>query len=350
MTANHPVAQIHLDHISENFALAGRLAPNQKRMAVIKANAYGHGVTEVAACLGAADAFAVARVDEAIQLRGSQPDKPIVILEGYLDEAETNACSEFNLTPVIHSDYQFPMLSDTLPFWLKFNTGMFRLGFGTEQSGRLAKLVAKKNLQGLMTHFANADNPTHELNALQIQQFDVCCADFPDAPRSAGNSGVVMQFNQALVDWVRPGLMIYGGGPAGIPLENLKPGMTLSAPVIAINHLKSGDAIGYGSTWRADKDCRIAIVALGYADGYPRETPAGTPVLVNGERRTLVGRVAMDMVTVLLEEQDTVTPGDHVVFWGEGLPIDEVAASAGTISYTLMTCLGSRVKRVFNDQ
>lgn len=350
MTANHPVARIHLDHISKNFELAGRFAPAKNRMVVIKANAYGHGVREVAEALEAADAFAVARVEEGVELRGFQPQKPIVVLGGFLDEAEAKACLDYQLNPAVHSDYQLLMLPTDLPFWLKFNTGMFRLGFDPTQSGRLAKELTDKNLLGVMTHFANAHDPTHPLNKRQLLQFESCCQEFPQAARCVGNSGVIMQIEEGHGDWVRPGLMLYGGSPNGTPSSELKPGMTLSAPVVAINQLKKGTAIGYGSAWQAEQDCRVAVVGLGYADGYPRETATGTAVLVNGERRSLVGRVAMDTCNVLLEDQDTVSPGDHFVFWGEGLPIDEVAAAAGTISYTLMIGLGSRVKRVFVKQ
>lgn len=350
MTANHPVARIHLDHIAENFQSVSRLVPGKNRMAVIKANAYGHGVREVAAALQDADAFAVARVEEGVQLRAFQTEKPIVVLEGFLDGAEAKACFDYQLSPAIHSDYQLPLLPSDLPFWLKFNTGMFRLGFDPKQSARLAMELVNKKLLGVMTHFANADDPSHELNERQFQQFELCCQHFPKVIRCVGNSGVIMQLENSRSDWVRPGLMLYGGSPNGIHSSELKPGMTLSAPIIAINQLRKGDAIGYGSAWQAEHDCRVAVVGLGYADGYPREAPTGTAVLVNGERRSLVARVAMDMCNVLLEDQDSVSPGDHVVFWGEGLPIDEVAASAGTISYTLMTGLGSRVKRVFSEQ
>jgi alanine racemase len=317
-------------------------------MAVVKANAYGHGVSEVASSLPNANAFAVARVEDGVYLRELQPDIPIVVLEGYLDRAEANACEEYQLTPVIHSDYQLPLLSDHQPFWLKFNTGMFRLGFSSSSTGTLVAQLADKNLLGLMTHLANAEDPDNARNEQQIQEFAICCAGFPAAPRCVGNSGAILQLPQGGTDWVRPGLMLYGGSPNGSPLPELKPGMTVSAPVISINQLTAGDAVGYGSVWQADKSCRVAVIGFGYADGYPREMPEGTPVLVNGKRRGLVGRVSMDMCTVLLEDEDQPSPGDHCIFWGEGLPIDEIAAAAGTISYTLMTGLSPRVKRVFN--
>jgi len=347
MTANHPVARIHLNHIQANFERVKQLAPGTRLMAVIKANAYGHGVDQVAEQLKSADAYAVARVEEAIQLRSSQPNKSIVVLEGYLDSAEAAACHEHQLTPVLHSDYQLSLLSDGLPVWIKFNTGMFRLGFEPGLAGSLAEKIRPHDLQGIMSHLANADDPDHELNQRQISLFAECANAFPNAARCFGNSGAVIGIPDSIADWARPGLMLYGGAPAGDPLPELLPGMTLSAPVIAINEMQAGDAVGYGSLWEAKRPSRVAVIALGYADGYPREMPENTPVLINGQRRSLIGRVSMDMCTVLLEAGDIVQPGDHGVFWGKNLPIDEIAAAAGTISYTLMTGLGQRVVRAY---
>jgi len=345
MTANHPVALIHLDRIAANLSLAKMLAPHSKHMVVVKANAYGHGASEVAEYLADADAFAVARVEEAVHLRAAVPNKSIVVLEGYLDASEALECVAHRLAPVLHSGYQIDLLPKGLPFWLKFNTGMFRLGFEPAEVQQLAVKLAGFRLQGLMSHFANGDEPVHELNKTQIRLFEECAASFPAVDRCMGNSGAIMGLPEGHADWVRPGLMIYGGSPNGRPAERLQAGMTLSAPILSIKRLVSGDAVGYGSTWLADKPCRIAVIALGYADGYPREMPGGTPVLINGKRRPLVGRVSMDMCTVLLEDEDAIQPGTHAIFWGDDLPIDEIAAAAGTISYTLMSGLGHRVKR-----
>lgn len=344
------MALIHLDHIAANLSLAKALAPNSKHMVVVKANAYGHGVSEVAQHLTDADAFAVARVEEAVQLRITIPHKLIVVLEGYLDASEAAECVARQLAPVLHSNYQIDLLPEGLPFWLKFNTGMFRLGFEPAEAQELAARLAGSNLRGLMSHFANGDDPVHELNQTQIKLFEQCVASFPVVDRCMGNSGAIMELPEGHADWVRPGLMVYGGSPNGTFTARLQAGMTLSAPIISINRLASGDAVGYGSSWSADKPCRIAVIALGYADGYPREMPGGTPVLINGKRRPLVGRVSMDMCTVLLEDEDQIQPGDPVIFWGHELPIDEIAAAAGTISYTLMTGLGHRVKHRYTKQ
>ena len=349
MTANHPVARIHLNHIQANFERAKQLAPGKRLMVVVKANAYGHGVGRVAEQLRSADAYAVARVEEAVQLRALQPNKSIVVLEGFLDSAEADACHEHQLTPVLHSDYQLSLLPDGLPVWIKFNTGMFRLGFEPGSASSLAEKVKAHDLQGIMSHFANADDPSHKLNQSQISLFAECARAFPGAARCFGNSGAIIGIPEGVGDWARPGLVLFGGAPAGVPLPEFLPGMTLSAPVIAINEMQAGDALGYGSLWVAKRPGRVAVIALGYADGYPREMPENTAVLINGQRRSLIGRVSMDMCTVLLEEGDIVQPGDHGVFWGEDLPIDEIASAADTISYTLMTGLGRRVVRAFEE-
>lgn len=349
MFANTPVATIHLDHIVHNFELAKAQCRSAKTMAVIKANAYGHGIAEVAQALEAADNFAVARVVEAVDLRRSQPNKPIVVLEGYLGAQERDACIEYRLTPMIHNDAQLELLPLDLAFWLKFNTGMFRLGFSPTRARELSDKLTGTSLVGIASHFANADLPEHALNLQQLKAFKAVQQHFPDAQTCIANSGGLLNIaiKDELSNWTRPGLMIYGGSPSETTDPRLKPGMTLSAPVIAINHLQAGDQVGYGSTWQASTDTRVAVVALGYADGYPREMPSGTPVLVAGARRQVVGRVSMDMCTVLLHPEDDVSLGDRVIFWGEGLCIDEIATCATTLSYTLMTGLGPRVQRVY---
>jgi alanine racemase len=348
MIVNAPIAEIHLDNIRANFELARNLS-EAKLMPVIKADAYGHGATEVAATLSDADAFAVARVSEAVQLRKNLSNKPIVVLEGYLGEKECAACVEYELVPTVHSDYQLALLPNDLPYWLKFNTGMFRLGFQPERAAELAARVPGDSLVGISSHFANADVQAHPLNAEQQARFEAIARSFPGVPQCFANSAAVLAGRASELDWVRPGVMLYGGAPNGVHMPELKAGMSLRAPIIAVNELSQGDQVGYGGIWQADKACRVAVVALGYADGYPREMPSGTPVLINGDRRTLVGRVSMDMCTVLLEDHDAVQAGDWATFWGETLPIDEIATSAGTISYTLMVGQGARVQRTYRS-
>lgn len=352
MFANVPTAEIHLNHIRANFELARSRAPGCLVMPVIKANGYGHGAVEVAEALGAAEAFAVARVAEGVQLRAhletKQSTKPIVVLEGFLGAKELEACLEQSLFPMVHSDHQLELLPDDLPFWLKFNTGMFRLGFAPTRAAEISQKIPHHVLLGICSHFANADEPGHALNRVQAESFQSVCKEFPEAPRCFANSGGILSELASGCDWIRPGVMLFGGAPAGEPLPELKAGMTLKAPVISVQQLSEGDCVGYGSSWQAKEACRIAVVALGYADGYPREMPEGCPVLVNGERRKLVGRVSMDMCTVLLDDSDEVSACDSVTFWGPDLPIDEIATRAGTISYTLMTGLGGRVQRQYS--
>lgn len=348
MMVNAPVAEIHLSNIRANFELARQLS-DARLMPVIKADAYGHGAAEVAAVLHDADAFAVARVSEAVHLRASVTNKSIVVLEGFLGGAELELCIEHNLTPMVHSDHQLDLLPADLPYWLKFNTGMFRLGFKPERAASLATTIPMEHLQGISSHFANADQAEHELNHAQAATFAEIAGVFPNVPLCIANSAAILNRGATNLDWVRPGVMLYGGAPGGESLPELKAGMTLKAPIIAINDLAPGDQVGYGSLWQATEPCRVAVVALGYADGYPREMPNGTPVLVGGKRRQLIGRVSMDMCTVLLASEDKVSAGDYVTFWGEQLPIDEIATHAGTISYTLMAGQGVRVQRAFKS-
>ena len=348
MTLNVPVATIHLRHISENLQLVRTYSPSQKILAVVKANAYGHGLRQVMGTLSDADGFAVARVVEGVEARLIEPDKPIVVLEGFLDQDEVDLCVTHSLTSVIHSDYQLELLPADLPFWLKFNTGMFRLGFAPSRAEALSQQVGDLKLQGIMTHFANADTPVHPANEVQLASFETCAAAFPNAAQCLANSGGIVGLGQSHKDWVRPGLMLYGGSPSTAPSTELKAGMSLSAPIIAINDLAKGDAVGYGSHWVTSKPCRVAVVAMGYADGYPREISLDAKVLVGGKKRALVGRVSMDMCTVLLQDEDNPKPGDHVTFWGPALPIDLVASWAETLSYTLMAGIGHRVQRKFD--
>lgn len=346
MTANAPKTEIHLENIRANFAFANdRCSANL--MPVVKADAYGHGMVEVATALSEAKSFAVARVAEGIRLRPHIANKPIVVLEGFLGKEECALCTEYQLVPMVHSDHQLEILPKDLPYWLKFNTGMFRLGFSPERAEALSRTIPYDSLVGIGSHLANADQNQHPLNGVQLDRFEEVSRFFPDKPKCFANSAAIINGTASDLDWVRPGVMLYGGSPSGEPIPELKAGMTLSAPIIATNELKAGDQVGYGGLWRAERACRIAVVALGYADGYPREMPTGTPVLLNGQRRKLVGRVSMDMCTILLEDEDVVAAGDHVIFWGEGLAIDEIAKCVGTISYTLMAGLGARVQRLY---
>ncbi|XOV86027.1 MAG: alanine racemase [Pseudomonadota bacterium] len=349
--ANFPIAHIDLDAIAANLSFAKSLAPRSRALAVVKANAYGHGAVPVCQALPHADAFAVARTSEGVQLREAGISKPIHVLEGFLDEQELEISRIERLTPVLHARYQIDMLKASrhrdLPVWIKVDTGMHRLGFSVEDFRRGMTTGEALNVAGIMSHMANADDINHVENVAQIEIFSDVTRDL-DVELSLANSGSIIHFSQSHFDWIRPGIMLYGGGPASVPDTRLRPAMTLTAPVIAINTIQAGETIGYGSTWIAPQTSRVALIGIGYADGYPREVPTGMPVLVHGQRRSIIGRVSMDMTFVLLEPQDQVSPGDRVTLWGAGLPVDEIASLRGTISYTLMSGLTGRVGREYS--
>lgn len=347
---NSPVAFIHLDAIQRNFGLARTLAPRSKQMAVVKADAYGHGAVAVSRALAQADALAVARVSEGVALREADINLPILVLEGFLDTRELDVARINRLVPVVHSQYQIDILKSSrhrdMKIWLKLDTGMHRLGFSPEAFQRVMTTGVPFAVQGVMSHLAMADTAGHADVQNQMEVFAELTRDM-DCELSIANSGAVLQYPGSHFDWVRPGIMLYGGSPSGEVDARLSAAMTLTAPVVSINALRKGETIGYGGIWASPADVRVAVVGMGYADGYPREMPAGTPVLVGGERRSIVGRISMDMIFVELEDGDTVSPGDPVVFWGPALPVDEIARAAGTISYTLLSGLTSRVARQY---
>lgn len=349
---NSPVARIDLASIRSNLALVRSLAPKSRVLAVVKANAYGHGAAEVAAALPDADALCVARVEEGMALRAAEITRPIVVLEGFIDRDELEACRIERLTPALHSRFQVDMLKQSphadLPVWIKLDTGMHRLGFSIEEFRAGMTSGDALNVAAVMSHFANADDPDNAENRDQIEIFLEMTHDL-DVELSIANSGGIINYPNSHLDWVRPGVMLYGGSPAGVPDVRLRPAMTLTAPVVSVNHIMQGESIGYGSAWVASEDTRVAIIGIGYADGYPREMPEGAPVILHGKRRGIVGRISMDMTFVQLEPGDDVVPGDMATLWGDGLPVDEVASLYGTISYTLMSGLTNRVRRVYEN-
>jgi alanine racemase len=349
---NSPVVTIHLKHILKNYQLTRQLAPHAKVMAVVKADAYGHGALEVCRVLHEADAFAVARVCEGVSLKSAGIENDIYVLEGFLNEDELQLCRDFNLIPYVHSKYQLDLLDDDYPIWIKINTGMNRLGFTPKQISQSFDQLKRKNILGIASHLANADQPKHPSNESQVDAFykvveklDLSVGLSVDL--SFANSDCIMTMPDQHLDWIRPGIMLYGSTAGAVADKRLNHCMTLTAPVIAIRELEAGDEIGYGGSWRALKSCQIAVVGLGYADGYPREMPEGTPVLVQGMRRRLIGRISMDMLFIELEEGDVVVIGERIIFWDETLSIDEIAECAGSIAYTLMTSLTQRVRRKY---
>jgi len=352
-------AVIDLAALQHNLQVSRHAAPNSKQMAIIKAHAYGHGMVRIAQALDDADAFGVALIEEAIPLREAGVSKPILLLEGFTSEQDLTLIRGYNLDCVVHHESQLRMLEaasgDPVTVWMKIDTGMHRLGFKPEQANevyqRLQQCALVKPTIHLMTHLANADDLDDSLTEQQIKRFyeAIQFADAEDSniPCSIANSAGVLGWPASHADWVRPGIMLYGVSPfiAGKGKEHdLKPVMTLQSELIAVNQFKEGDKVGYGGSWTCPDDMPVGVVAIGYGDGYPRHARPGTPVLVNGQRVQLLGRVSMDMITVDLREQANAAVGDEVTLWGEGLAVEEVADYASTIAYELLCSVTSRVR------
>ncbi len=343
-------AHIDLSALRNNLRVV-RQASSARVMAVVKANAYGHGLLQAAETLRDADGFALLDVRDAIALREAGFRQPILLLEGFFSQDELPLLAEYELTSVIHSHRQLEWLdayprSNGLSVWLKINTGMNRLGFAPEAfpavMERLKSHRAVRDVT-LMTHFAQADEAPGV--ATQLALFEQLTANHR-LPRSLSNSAAILRHPAAHGDWVRPGIMLYGSSPfadVSAAALGLQPVMTLSSELISVRDLKAGDAVGYGATFRAERAMRIGTVACGYADGYPRHAGTGTPILVGGVRTRTLGRVSMDMLAVDLSEVPDARIGSRVVLWGEGMPIDDVASAAGTISYELLCALAPRV-------
>jgi alanine racemase len=346
-------AAVSASALAHNFAIARRHAGAAKVWAVLKANAYGHGLERAARALGAADGFAVLDFQEAARLRALGVQKPVLMLEGVFDPGDVELLQRHTLVPVVHSGAQIEMLRTVAPgakldCYLKANTGMNRLGFdagGLRAAYEALRALPQVGTVTLMTHFADADGAAGI--AGQRAAFDKMIKPLGPAPRSLANSAALLRFpRETAGDWVRPGIMLYGGSPfADRSAESLglKPVMTLSSSIIAVQRLKRGERVGYGFSYEATGALTIGIVACGYADGYPRHAPSGTPVLVNGQRASTVGRVSMDMFAVDVTRVSGAGVGTPVTLWGEGLSADEVGAAAGTISYELFTKLTARV-------
>ena len=353
------VATIHLDAISHNLARVRACAPQARVWGVVKANAYGHGLERAMRALAGVDGLALIEFDSALRLRELGWAGPVLLLEGFFEPADLVTMAEHDFNGAVHCTEQIAMLEAArLParinVHLKMNTGMNRLGFTPGAFGaahaRLRAIPGVGEIT-LMTHFANADELAHPHLPMQeqIRRFQLGAAGLPEPCSLSNSAGVLHQgeLGAALKsDWVRPGIMLYGGTPGGKMAADfgLRPGMTLASALIGVQQIEAGDVVGYGSRFQADSAMRIGVVACGYADGYPRHAPHGTPVLVDGVRTRLIGRVSMDMLTVDLSPVPSAHIGSRVVLWGEGLAIDEVAQAAGTIGYELMCALAPRVR------
>lgn len=344
---------IDLDHLRHNFALAQRHAGGARVMAMVKANAYGHGAAAVARALSAAHAFGVACLEEALVLRGAGITQPILLTAGFFSADELPEIARHDLQIVIHSERQVAdlraaRLSRPLVVWLKIDSGMHRLGIAPATvAATHGRLLASANVAEvrLMTHFACADTPGHELNRCQLEAFVSAARGLPGA-RSLANSAALVALPESRADWVRPGILLYGVNPFDEhhPIAGeLRSVLTLSSRVIAIQTLATGAGIGYGHDWVAPRPTRVGIVAMGYGDGYPRHAGTGTPVLVAGHRTRTLGRVSMDLLAVDLNDVPGADVGAEVVLWGEGLTAWEVARHVGTIAYALLTGICARV-------
>jgi alanine racemase len=345
---------IDLDALRENYRLARRLH-GARALAVVKANAYGHGAIACAEALAdEVDGFAVAFLDEACALRESGIRNPILLLEGVFSSSELKLASELGLWLVVHHEAQLRMLETTsiaarsLDVWLKIDSGMHRAGFDCADAPRVYRRLqetSKVRSIVLMTHFARADEPNDSMSAEQIERFDAATKDLP-GPRSLCNSAGVLNWPQARREWGRPGLMLYGISPGNEEQPNLVPAMTFASHVFAVRSVQPGDAIGYGATFVVDRPMRIGLVCAGYADGYPQTAPSGTPVAVDGKRTTIVGRVSMDMLTVDLTDLPNVGIGSEVELWGRTVRVSEVAKASQRIAYELV-CGVKRARLVY---
>lgn len=339
--------------LRHNFARVREYAPQARVMAVVKADGYGHGLEWVARNLPDADAFGVASMEEGERLRGVGVAQPIALLEGFFSRDELPRIAAQQLEPVVHIPDQVAALEafygTPIKLWLKLDSGMHRLGFPPadvpEILERLKRCPAVAEVR-FMSHLANADDLADRATPSQLDRFSSAVA--ADAVRSVANSAGIVGWPASHFEWVRPGIMLYGVSPLlGRTAEHLglRPVMTLESRLIAVQERRKGDAIGYGGSWRCPEDMRIGVAAVGYGDGYPRHAVAGTPVRVAGRLAPLVARVSMDMITLDLRACPEARVGDRVVLWGDGLPVEEVAASAGTIGYELLCHVTPRVPR-----
>ncbi|WP_413692823.1 alanine racemase [Psychromonas sp. KJ10-2] len=355
--ARSATAVIKLSAIRQNYLYAKSLAAPAKAIATIKANAYGHGAIQVANELSdVADAFAVACIEEAIELREAGIKQPILLLEGFFTADELAYISEFNLWCVVHSQYQLDAIQagefeQPINVWLKMDTGMHRLGFyltNMQTLGSNLKKMPQVNNITHITHFSSADDLSSIRTEQQTALFLETIGELPGDISIANSSAVLSKAMPDRVQWVRPGIMLYGASPIDNPeiAKSLAPAMTFKAKVISERIIEAGECVGYNALWKAEKPSKIGTVSIGYADGYPRHAGTGTPVLVNGKKSQLLGRVAMDMIMIdlsMFDDQDCI--GFEVEFWGDNIPVNEIAQCADTIGYTLLCGISRRVNK-----
>ncbi len=355
MSDIEPYVVIDLKAIKHNVEKVREHAPTAKIMAVIKANAYGHGLLQVAKELDNVDGLAVARISEAVRLRKAGITKKVVILSGFFSEQQLNKVAEYQLDIVVHSMEQVKVLRQyrrlqKITVWLKLNSGMNRLGFSATEFEKAYQEFEKNRYIDskitLMTHLSSADDLKSSVTEQQIKRFTKTVKKYSGETSIANSAGIIGYYN-SVTDWVRPGLMLYGISPFldkyGSEI-GLKSVMSLFAPILAVKEVVAGESVGYSGAWVSKKKTTIAVVGIGYGDGYPRHAKKGTPVLINGQRVPLVGRVSMDMITVDVSSHSNAKPGDIATLWGKGLAVEEIAKCADTIPYTLLCGITQRVK------
>ena len=351
-------AVIDLQALHHNFQLAQSLAPESKTIPMVKANAYGHGAVKVSQALAdIAPAFGVACIEEALELRDAGIKQPILLLEGAFEAAELKLAATKGFWVMVENHQQKEAIINAdlalpLTVWLGVDSGMHRLGFQPEEIAEVYKtLNSSRNISQpivFTSHFACADDLDSGATLKQIDTFKACAP--AAALQSLANSAAILAWPKAQREWQRPGYMLYGNSPFAVPQENadqLKPVMSFESAVISLRTIAAGESVGYTANWTAERDSTIATITVGYGDGYPRNATNGTPVLINGVRCPLVGRVSMDMITVDVTELRDVAIGDKAVLWGPELPVNEVAGYCDTIGYELLTRMPSRVPRIY---
>lgn len=354
-------AIVRLDAIKKNLETTLGFAPGANIMAVIKANAYGHGAIEVARALhDRVPAFAVSFLDEALQLREAGIKRPILILQGIMGSADVAEAAANDFWLMLHSRAQVEKVLQTdcarpVRVWIKADTGMHRLGLAVAELDQICEELAAsghvRDKMVLCTHLACSDELANPLTRQQLSRFRACASKY-DLPQSIANSAAIMFWPETHAEWNRPGYMLFGNSPletSGQDSTALVPAMSMTSEIMAIRDVPTGEGVGYGQNWVAQRPSVIGTVSIGYADGYPRHAANGTPVLVNGQRVPLAGRVSMDMITVDLTELEGVDIGDPVELWGQGLSVNEVAAHAGTIGYEILAGLTGRVPVSYVD-
>jgi alanine racemase len=348
-------ATIDAAALQHNLAVAKRHAPNAKVWAIVKANAYGHGLAHAVPAFAAADGLGLIEPDGVARLRELGWTKPILLLEGFFHADDVEILAQYDVQTAIHCTEQISILEKAnlrapVDVHLKMNTGMNRLGFKPDAFraayARLRAIGQVRNIS-MMTHFANAEHEAHPVLSFaeQVKRFQQGSDGLAGA-RSLSNSAADLVHPDVPTEWVRPGIMLYGGTPGGKTAAEygLLPAMTLSSEIIGVQEINAGDAVGYGSRFVAPHSMKVGVVACGYADGYPRHAPTGTPILVDGVRTRTIGQVSMDMITVDLSAVPNACVGSKVTLWGHGLPIDDVAHAASTIGYELMCAVAPRVR------